>query len=116
MDNKVKTFHINMLKRYVERTENLPEVNVPTQRLAAVASVLEDEADESDLSLRDSELITHYSVSEKETYKDVNINSELPEYCKKALKNLLFKYKEIFSDVPKITVIKLFGVNRTLYL
>ena len=52
MDNKVKTFHINMLKRYVERTENLPEVNVPTQRLAAVASVLEDEADESDLSLR----------------------------------------------------------------
>ena len=41
MDNKIKTFHVNMLKRYVERVENVPE----THRLAAVASVLEDEAD-----------------------------------------------------------------------
>src|SRR5260221_981255 len=103
MDNKLKTLHVNMLKRYVVRTENLPETSVQTQRVAAVASVLEDETDESDLSLKDSELITHYSVSAKETYQDVNINSELPDYRKKAIKNLLYKYKEIFSDVPKIT-------------
>src|SRR5260221_58 len=86
-----------------QKTEILPETNVQIQRVAAVASVLEDETDESDLSLKDSELITHYSVSAKETYQDVNINSELPDYRKKAIKNLLYKYKEIFSDVPKIT-------------
>src|SRR5260221_2285509 len=86
-----------------QKTEILPETNVQIQRVAAVASVLEDETDESDLSLKDSELITHYSVSAKETYQDVNINSELPDYRKKAIKNLLNKYKEIFSDVPKIT-------------
>src|SRR5260221_2118583 len=39
MDNKLKTFHV-MWKRYVVRTENLPETNVQTQRVAAVASVL----------------------------------------------------------------------------
>ncbi len=92
MDNKIKTFHVNMLKRYVERVENVPETMVQTHRLAAVASVLEDKADESDLSLKDSDLITHYTVSAKETYLDVNINSELPDYRKKAIKNLLFKY------------------------
>ena len=51
MDNKVKIFHVNMLKRDVERTEILPETNVQTHRLAAVASLLEEETDESDLSL-----------------------------------------------------------------
>src|SRR5260221_2854740 len=81
MDNKIKTFHVNMLKRYVERVENVPETMVQTHRLAAVASVFEDEADESDLSLKDSDLITHYTVSEKETNLAVNVNSELPEYC-----------------------------------
>src|SRR5260221_7573310 len=84
MDNKIKTFHVNMLKHYVERVENVPETMVQTHRLAAV-------------------LITHYTVSAKETYLDVNINSELPDYRKKAIKNLLFKYREIFTDLPKIT-------------
>src|SRR5260221_4402775 len=37
-----------------QKTEILPETNVQTQRVAAVASVLEDETDESDLSLKDS--------------------------------------------------------------
>src|SRR5260221_7771583 len=101
MDNKIKTFHVNMLKRYVERVENVPETMVQTHRLAAVASVLEDEADESDLSLKDSDLIPHYTVSAKETNLAVTVNSELPDYCKNAIPSFPIACIEKFcSDCP----------------
>jgi len=103
---RIKTYHINMLKKYVVR--DCKDLNKdPTEELqdaAAIASVVEEDFDdESGLSLSDRDMIVHYNTIQKETYTDVKINPDLPKTQKEKLLQLLKEFQDIFTDIPKAT-------------
>jgi len=92
--DKVKMFHANMLKKYnVRDTETESEI----QHMAAV--VVEEQQEIEKIPSQ----ITEFQSEQKETYKDVNINPELPENKKQEIQSLLAEFADIFSDVPKVT-------------
>ena len=92
MNGRVKMFHANMLKRYVER-----ERKEDTEEHEFGAVVIEDN---QDVEVRHG---TEYSGEQKETYKDVNVNPELSHEQKKEIEELLVEFGDIFTDVPKVT-------------
>jgi len=75
------------------------------QQAAAVACVLED----CDPRMDDNGIIFHddkldlYNTKQKETYKDVVMNSGLNNKQRKEAEQLVEEFKDIFSDVPTTT-------------
>ena len=70
------------------------------QQVAAVASVLEDcdhRMDDEGIIFYD-ERLDLYNTKQKETYRDVVINSELNDKQKKEAEQLVKEFKDIFSD------------------
>ena len=51
----------------------------------------------------DKELLPLCTVKQKESVNDVVINSDLSSEQHEEVRSLLTEYKEIFSDVPKVT-------------
>ena len=109
---KVKTYHINMLKRYHHRDGSNPskikdDDGVHEQKqvhqTASVACVLEDEVEVEDSAVNDAALLSTYNLKQKETFEDVVVNEELDEEKKTEVNKLLKEYKQIFSDVPTKT-------------
>ena len=103
---KIKTFHINMLKKYNQRQDvELTAVSKPINLAAGIACVLEDESEESELdsSVKDSDTFVHYNVERKETFEDVKINPDLADQYKEEVRQLLSEFQDIFSDVPSVT-------------
>jgi len=87
----VKTYHINMLKRYFHRGELKPDkvsnesdVNKPDQvhQAASVACVLEGEEAVEELAVNDAAILPLYNLKQKETVSDVVVNEELDEVKK----------------------------------
>ena len=123
--NKVKTYHINILKRYYRRKEKKPDLSgqvsgntgpqsdvasseqdeCTVEQAAAVACVIEDNSQEEDegATIKDADLLPLYSAQQKETVEDVNINPKLSQAQTNDLKQLLREYRQIFSDVPTVT-------------
>jgi len=115
--DKVKTYHINMLKRYFYRdndtaslTTNKSQNNTAqnkdngcVEQAASVACVLEDEDTEDEVAVKDAETLPQYNFNLKETVKDVVINPELSAAQQSEIRELLDEYSEIFSDVPRVT-------------
>ena len=73
--------------------------------MAAVACVIEDNdvEEDKDATIKDVELLPLYSVQQKETVDDVNINPDLSKQQTAEIKQLLTEYRQIFSDVPTVT-------------
>ena len=107
----VKTYHINMLKRYYHRNQQVtdkqkpvgdnrePEVEVDVKQAAAIACVIEDNdvEEDKDATIRDAELLSLYNVQQKETVDDVKINPDLSKQQTAEVKQLLNEYRQIFS-------------------
>ena len=91
---KIKTFHANLLKRYVERKSETPEV-------LSTCAVIEEEpfgnADESDFPL---EILPSEA---SETHKDVNIDKGLTEQQQEDVGKILTEFKDVLSDLPNLT-------------
>jgi len=117
---KVKTYHINMLKQYFYRHEqdlnsneqvrNSMGIDLQShegvfEQAAAIACVIEDNSKEEDTgaTIKDADLLSLYNVQQKETVDEVDINPELSEVQCAELKQLLKKYKQIFSDLITVT-------------
>ena len=109
-----------MLKKYHQRnehrienddeSENISESEVSKddnriEQLAAIACVIDDGINEnSEFEIEDDkELLPLYSVKQKESVNDVVINPNLSSEQQDEVRSLLRDYKEIFSDVPKVT-------------
>ena len=118
--DKIKTYHVNMLKKYHQRKEqrsgnndgseniNESEVNKDghkIEQVTAIACVIDDGITEnSEFEIEDDkELLPLYSVKQKESVNDVVINPDLSSEQQDEVRSLLREYKEIFSDVPKVT-------------
>ena len=115
---KVKTYHINLLKKYYHR-DGLQQIAAKEQTdtvtvtgtsdsqvhtLGAVACVLEDiETDGISSMISDADSIPLYNVTQKETINDVMINPALTDAQKSDIRSLLEEYNEIFTDIPRET-------------
>ena len=120
---KVKTYHINMLKRYFHReneqndvlrnvdkrkqeariTNGVGSENQEINQAASVACVLEYEETDEPVAVNDADTLPLYNLKQKETVKDVIINPELNTEQQAAIREILNEYQDIFSDVPKVT-------------
>ena len=70
---------------------------------ATVACVIEEEVLDEAMSVKDVEALPLYNVRQKETVDDVIVNPQLSKKQRNQVKDLLVKYKEIFSYVRKVT-------------
>ena len=123
---KMKTYRITMLKRYYHRNEKEPDFSgqvrgntVPqpdvtnsdqdgectVEHAAPIACVIEDNSHDDDegATVKDADLLPLYSAQQKETVDDVDINPRLSQAQTNELKQLLYEYRQIFSDVPTVT-------------
>jgi len=115
MDNgKVKTYHINMLKRYFHRENKTDSTagdrnkqdqveDEQVHQAASVACVIEDDEEADGMTVSDAEILPLYNLKQKETVEDVVINPDLTAEQQTEVKQLLSEYREIFSDVPTVT-------------
>ncbi len=92
MEGRVKMFHANMLKKYVERDQSKEEVQIE-----GLAAVIEESQD-----IETGE-IAEYVLEQTETYEQVNVNPMLSTNQEVEVKNLLTEFQDVFSDVPKVT-------------
>jgi len=88
LPGKVRMFHANLLKKYWERPEETTEI--------LGAAILEAQEDDSVVPV---ELL----ADGKENYNDVKISDSLDEEQTSQVKQLLHEYRDIFTDIPKVT-------------
>ena len=113
INGKHKTYHINMLKEYVTRPQNLvPEIetvcnvsasqdHVSTSLYCSNVSVIDDICDETVC-----ESFSHIelpSLEQTEGIDNVKVNPQLTESQKTDVNNVLQEFSDIFTDVPLIT-------------
>lgn len=101
---RTKTFHANMLKRYYERK---PEQDEPDNNSSdtsvrgtyeACAAILESADCDDGIAPMES-----IQTIQTETYKDVEISTELSESEQQQARDLIYEFRDIFTDVPKVT-------------
>ncbi|XP_052692422.1 uncharacterized protein LOC128170699 isoform X2 [Crassostrea angulata] len=99
MQGKTKTFHINLLKKYIERPiSDVASVTEDAGVLGLVNAAVVDCVDDED---QDGQL-DEYPQSQV-SVSTVNINPSLSLESKDRLMKLLFKFDDVFQDSPGIT-------------
>ena len=101
MDGKVKTFHANLLKKFLRR-DNDDENDV------ACVSVVDDgtmeEDDEEDNQPTSRNILLHLpTFTPTESLQDVQINPKLDESQQQVINSLLEEYQEGLTDMPGLT-------------
>jgi hypothetical protein len=113
---KVKTFHANMLKKYIERKtaddvkdqkqeldgdddDKGDSVGGPVLHLTA-ASIIETSIGGSNGAVDDEELLELGPTAPKETAADVVLGERLTEEQRVQIEELIDRYEHIFTDVP----------------
>ena len=103
---KVKTYHANLLKKYIEHPVDQSVSSTIEKSESSVLQVVSSAIFEPDLeqgTLDDESLIQLSCTEQTETYKDIVINPNLGEQQKRDLSKLLVEFKDIFSDFPGYT-------------
>lgn len=110
MNGIEKTFHANLLKRYVTREEvNLDKVeSVATGVVKAHVSVVEDEDGEFEETK-----VELYPMTQKEKVDDVHISMSISESETIEVKGLLEQYRDVFTDFPGCTDLVKFSIHVT---
>ena len=91
-------FHANMLKKYFERNQEVSEeqTDLSVQQLSAVILENEDKiGGEIDLC----------TTLQKETFRDVEISSDLSESQRQEVVDILEEFQDVFTDVPALTTV-----------
>ncbi|PIK63031.1 hypothetical protein BSL78_00038 [Apostichopus japonicus] len=115
-----KTFHANLLKKYVSR-ENTNEANGSNAKegqtgsehaavccTKAHVSVVEDN-EESSVETK----IDLLPLRQKENFCDVNVSSERNEIEKVEVNKLLEKYSDVLTDLPGSTILMYHAIHLT---
>ena len=101
--NKVKTFHANMLKRFIDReTKVQREGEIKGECVLRVtgAAIIECSENEVEDAIDDDDLLELGTMEAKETAKDIVFGSQLSVEQKAQLEALVSAYKHIFTDLP----------------
>ncbi|XP_060070207.1 uncharacterized protein LOC132550192 [Ylistrum balloti] len=107
-DGKVKTLHVNLLKRYVDRDtsekarrKRKKEPGGDAQEgVACIGAVVVEEDGDTPTEMRHTVVEAFPRQERKETVGDVVINSDLPSNQEVDVKRLLEDFEDILTDVP----------------
>ena len=95
---KLKTFHANLLKRYIEWDQVDTQVNGHVS--VAVLEPYDNESDDDD----DKEILwTSPSAVSQETPTDVQISEDLNDSERQEVRNLVNEFPDVFTDKPGLT-------------
>ena len=97
---KLKTFHINMLRHYVEREDKQTDEN---DALAEASVALIDIEQSEDCEQPDSvasAIPALPSVMQTETIDNMNLNPDLTSKQKSETIEILKEFPEVFTDIP----------------
>ena len=109
VNKKVKTFHANMLKKYIERgdQDGAQQQNLDNNQAVSCnvfAGIIEGN---EDLSVNDDEMMELANCHEKKAVLDDKLGVELTKTQQEEMMNTLSRHEEVFSDIPgKTNVIK----------
>ncbi|XP_071099126.1 uncharacterized protein [Haliotis cracherodii] len=96
--NKTKTYHANLLKKYIDR-EEIKDTTVCDVSIAhlmyASAGLVDVKAEE--VSMLD---IVSPALVSKETYQDVDISKDLTEEQQIEVRELVSEFRDVLSDLP----------------
>ena len=97
MGSKTKTYHVNMLKKYISREPegNVVPVGDTDGAAIAVANVIHQDVDPELGEVPDLE-----GYRQREWVRDVKLGEELPEDQRCVLKDLIRRYPNVFTDMP----------------
>ena len=106
---KIKTFHANMLKEYVERQRDQDTKRVERRgdeaisasvlHLAGVAVIERNESGPEE-AVDDDDLLQLGSTRQRETATDVTFGQQLNAEQRTQLRQLIKRYEHIFTDIP----------------
>ena len=101
---KIRTYHINLLKQYVQRDNNAGGEARPVVEVAGIA-VIEYEGEESDRDMDDEELLElpKLPVQQTEVVHDIRISKHLSPEQRHEVSRLLEEFSDVFTDVPGVT-------------
>ncbi|KAM7288160.1 uncharacterized protein ISCGN_031849 [Ixodes scapularis] len=91
-----KAFHVNMLKKYEERTEMDPAA----PRCSAATATDDDNKNDEEHAMDD---VPTLSLTRQQNGQDVLVNTALSTEEKKQVATLIGEFEEIFSDLPEKT-------------
>ena len=100
IDDQVKTFHANMLKKYFERTQDSSQRTGGVLQVSSVGVVDDDECSDDDISPSACEDIELTTLQGSENYQDVQINKDLSASQRRELQDLIYEFRDIFTDIP----------------
>ena len=101
VNKKVKTFHANMLKKYIERTDHdgAPQPNSDNNQVMSCDVCTGIIGGNENLSVNDEEMMELANCHQKETVKDVKLGIELTKIQQEEMMDTLVRYTEVFSDI-----------------
>ena len=105
MDGKDKIFHANLLRRYFERDE--------FHTKAAAVTVIDEDDSIGDGVVNEDSLLHLPTLESKESYKDVKIADTLSDEQRSQVTDLLYEYRDIFTDVPGTTNLGVHAIELT---
>ncbi|XP_069119292.1 uncharacterized protein [Argopecten irradians] len=105
---KVKVYHVNLLKHYVERKDSKEQDETNNEAgsagdIAAGIAVIEAEDAVDCGAVDDENLLELGNFSGKENFKDVQISEDLTEEQQSQAIALLEEFQDIFTDIPGTT-------------
>ena len=102
VNKKVRTFHANMLKKYIERADQdgAPQQNKDNNQVMSCDVCTGIIGGNENLSLNDEEMMELAKCHQKETVKNVKLGIELTKILQEEMMNTLVRYTEVFSDIP----------------
>ena len=94
VDKKVKTFHANMLKKYIKRADQnrAPQQNSDDNQAMSCDVCTGIIGGNEDLSVSDEEMMELANCHQKETVKDVKMGIELTRIQQKEMMDTLVRY------------------------
>jgi hypothetical protein len=102
---RCKTYHANLLKEYVQRSEGgsaLIGGDVPTLSVASAAIIESVESNDED-AVQDDDLLELNTCVSKENVDDVKFGQELSESQRQSVRSLVDEYSHVFTDLPGTT-------------
>ena len=101
VNKKVKTFHANMLKKYIERADQdgAPQQNSDNNQIMSCDVCTGITGGHKDLSVNDDKMMELANCHQKETVQDVKLRIELTKIQQEEMMNTL-SGSQIFSDIP----------------
>ena len=109
VNKKVRKFHANMVKQYIEKADQdgAPQQNTDDNELMSCGVCTGIIGGNENLSVNDEEMMELANCHQKETVQNVRLGVELTKTQQKEMMNTLSRHEEDFSDTPgKTNMIK----------